>query len=457
MLGPAKSVSSSIPVAAGRGGLREVGRLAWPAVLSQLSITAMSVVDTAMVGRLGATELAAVGFAGMWVWTFLCFFAGTTSGLQTFVAQHHGAGEERRCGAWAWQALFVMLPATLLGAAGFAFAAAPLLDWLDPSAAMQAQALDYLRVRLVGTPAFVLASVWMAFFRGVGDTRTPLVAVLVANLVNAVVAYGSIFGELGFPRLGVVGAGVGTACGEWVCALFLLVASQRARVRLTYATEARAPGGRDARRLLRVGVPIGGQWVIDMGAFALFTTLVARMGDASMAASQAFMVLLSLSFMQAVGISVAASTLVGRYIGAGDYLAARRSFRSALVFAALLAIAVAVLFLAAPEAMIALFSSDPEVQRLGAPLVRLGALYQLLDAAAIVAGSALRGAGDTRWPFFVQTGLAWCVFLPCAYVGAVLLDGGLTGAWLGALVSVGGMAILYVRRFTSGSWEQIRI
>jgi MATE family multidrug resistance protein len=228
-------------------------------------------------------------------------------------------------------------------------------------------------------------------------------------------------------------------------------------VRLAYATEAAAPSRRDVRRFLRTGLPIGGQWLLDQAAFALFTTLVARMGDAAMAACQAFVVLLSLSFMQAVGISVAASTLVGRYIGAGDFPAVRRSFRSALWFAAALAATVAVLFLAVPEALIALFTSDREVQRLGAPLVRLGAVYQLFDAAAIVAAGSLRGAGDTRWAFFVQVSLAWGLFLPGAYVGGLVLDGGLTGAWVGAVLGVVAMALLYVRRFTGGSWERIRI
>ncbi len=211
------------------------------------------------------------------------------------------------------------------------------------------------------------------------------------------------------------------------------------------------------RRVLRTGLPIGGQWVLDMSAFAVFTTLVARMGDASMAASQAFISLLSLSFMQASGLSVAAATLVGRYVGAGDPQAAERSFRTALGLAAALGATVALLFLTVPEALLGLYSRDAAVLSLGGPLLALGAGFQLLDALGIASSGALRGAGDTRWPFLVQAGLAWFVFLPAAWLCGITLGGGLTGAWAGGVVYVAGLAIAFVWRFRAGAWRRIRI
>ena len=98
------------------GSVREVFDLAYPVVLTQISATAMGVVDSAMVGRLGATQLAAVGFGGIWMWTFFSLFYGTASGVQTFVSQADGAGEQRRCGAWAWHGAYSVVPATVLAA-----------------------------------------------------------------------------------------------------------------------------------------------------------------------------------------------------------------------------------------------------------------------------------------------------------------------------------------------------
>jgi len=204
-------------------------------------------------------------------------------------------------------------------------------------------------------------------------------------------------------------------------------------------------------------MPIGGQWCIEMSAFALFTTLVARMGDDSMAASQAFVMLLSMSFMQAVGIEIAASTLVGRYVGAGDPEAAVRSLRSSLQLGAILAGAIAVAFLAIPELLLRIFTDDPAIVALGKPLLALGALFQLFDAAAIITEGALRGAGDTRWPFVVHVLLGWGFLLPAAWVFGVWLDGGLTGAWLAGLIQVAALAAILSWRFRSGAWRHIRI
>jgi Na+-driven multidrug efflux pump len=176
-----------------------------------------------------------------------------------------------------------------------------------------------------------------------------------------------------------------------------------------------------------------------------------------MAASQAFVMLLSMSFMQAIGISVAAATLVGRYVGAEDLDAARRSFDSSLKFAGCMAGAVAVLFLAAPDLMMRIFTDDPGVIELGRPLVRLGALFQLLDAGAIVASGALRGAGDTRWPFLVQSALAWGLFVPLAWLFGVVLGGGLTAAWLGGTFYVAVLGATLLWRFRSGAWQTMEI
>ncbi len=331
------------------------------------------------------------------------------------------------------------------------------LSLLGPSAEMQVAATAYVRARIFGELGFTLLMVLSSFFRGIGDTRTPLYVSLGANAVNAVLDYGLIFGELGLPRWGVAGAGVATAVGNCVAAAVLFAAFRRRSIRRRYRTEPIAPSARQIRRFLRTGAPIGGQWCIGMTSFALFTTVVARMGDTSMAASQAFVMLLSLSFMQAVGISIASSTLVGRYVGAGNPEAVRRSFRSSLVLGAGVAGIVAVLFVTVPGALLRVFTDDPGVVALGRPLLLLGALFQLFDAFAIIAEGALRGAGDTRWPFAIETILGWGFFIPLAYTLGVVLEGGLTGAWVGGLIYIAVLALVLVRRFQSGAWKRIRI
>jgi MATE family multidrug resistance protein len=454
------AIPTSLPairVIGAPGSVREVALLAYPIVLTQLSQTLMHVVDSIFVGRLGAAELGALGFAGIWLWTVMSVFTGTAVGVQTFVSQAHGGGDERSCGRWAWQGLYAVVPAAALAAFAFAAVADPLWSALGASEEMRAQAMAYTWMRPIGLSGYCLALVLIAFFRGLGDTRTPLVAAIVANATNVVLDYGLVFGRLGLPAWGIAGAAAATSIAEWVSALIVVGALLRPRVRERFQTLPVRPDLRAIRRFLRTGAPIGGQWLLDMSAFAIFTTLVAHLGAAPMAATQAMLSLLSLSFMQAIGIGLAATTLVGRYKGAQDLPAAARSYRSALKLAFALALGVAALFLSAPEALMRLYSSDPEVLALGPPLLALAAVFQLFDAVQIIAGGALRGAGDTRWPFLVQTGLAWLVRLPLAWLFAIALGGGVIGAWYAEFVFIVSLAVALVLRFRSGTWAGVRI
>jgi MATE family multidrug resistance protein len=420
-------------------------------------MTTMGIVDSAMVGSLGATELGAVGFGGIWLWTFLCFFVGTTTGVQTFVSQREGSGALRECGPWAWQGIYAVVPLGAVATAVLYFGASAGVRLLGPSEELQPLAASYVSVRSLGMVGMLCATAFSAFFRGIGDTRTPLYATLAANAVNLVLDYGLIFGRLGLPEMGVTGAGIATAIAEWTYGIAMVYAFLRVGARTRFATAHAKPIRADIRRLLRTGAPIGGQWWLEMISFAVFTTLVARMGDASMAASQAFVALLSISFMQAIGLSIAVSTLVGQYIGADEHHNAERAFRSGLKLAVLLAGAIALLFSTLPDQLMGIFTNDPEVIRLGRPLMLVGAAFQFFDALAIIADGALRGAGDTRWPFVARLLLAWGVFVPLAYWVGVVMDGGLTLVWAAGGIHVFLLAAALVLRFRAGAWRHIVI
>jgi len=454
-----KSEATTLPAAASRrpGNVLEVAALAYPVVLQTFSDTLMQVVDSAFVGRIGATELGAVGFSGIWLWTTLCAFFGTATGVQTFVAQAFGAKREHECGAWVWQAMWLMLPVivvwTLIVSAGFE----SLLRLLGPTPEMQARALEYAEGRFPGMPAIIVGGIMTACLRGLGMTRLPMLAAVVANLVNVGLDYGLIFGRLGLPEWGVYGAGAATSAAQWTYVALMLVATLRPAMAQRFGTWAWRPHAGDLRRYFRTSVPIGGQWLLDMASFAIFSTIIARMGDISMAANQAMMQLLSLSFMQAYGLSVASGALVGRYVGARDLESAERSHRSAMRLGTALTTAVAIAFLSLPDPLIGIFSEDPEVLALGRPLLALAAVFQVVDAIGIIVGGSLRGAGDTRWPFLVQATMAWGLRLPVVWVAAVLLQGGLFGAWFGELVYISALNAAFWLRFRHGAWRTMRV
>jgi MATE family multidrug resistance protein len=440
-----------------RGDVTEVAMLAFPVVLQTIAETTMQLIDSAMVGRIGAAQLGAIGFAGIWLWTLFVPFAGTATGVQVFVSRHHGAGEPEKCGPWVWQALGTIVPAMVLWMLAVALFLPLLFDRIITSGAMHDAAVAYSYPRLLGGPAVVANLAMMSFFRGLGDTRTPMRAVLVGVAVNVVAAWLLVFGQLGAPRLGAVGAGYAMSVGSWTICAILLRAFLQQEMRVRHHTGPRWPERAAFARFLRTSAPIGGQWLLDMTTFAVFTSIVARMGEASMAASQAMLQLLSMSFMQALAIATASGALVGRYLGAGDIEAAQRSYRSAQLLALGVCALVGVLFVTIPEQLLSIFSDDARVRMLARPLLALGALFQVIDAAGIIASGSLRGAGDTRWPFVVQASLAWLLRLPVVYVSAIVLHGGVFGAWAGELVYVIALGITFALRFHHGEWCKIRV
>src|SRR5262245_44988628 len=438
------------------GGVREVALLASPVLVQMLSETLMQVASSAMVGRLGPSELGAVGLGGIWIWTLICPFVGAATGVSVFVSRAHGAGDSRACGPWVWQALAVLVPAAVIWTFVVAALFPALLAAVDPSPALRDRSLEYVSGRLPGLAAVAAGAVATTFFRGLGNTRIPMLATIATVLLQAVLAWALIFGRLGLPAAGVRGAGIAVTCAEFAYAMILFGFLLARDTRAEFATAPRRPDPRQIARFLRTSAPIGGQWLLDMLSFALFSSIVARMGDAEMAASQAMIQLLSLSFMQAVAISVSAGTLVGRYLGAEDPAAAARSYASAMKLAMVVAAGVAALFLGAPELLMRLFSSDAEVLALSRPLLRLGAFFQIVDAIGIVASGSLRGGGDTRWPFLVHATLAWAARLPFVWTLAVWLEGGVFGAWLGELGYITLLGLAFVLRFRGGKWQTMR-
>lgn len=456
--------SATPPAVAGapaRGSQRELLALATPLVLTQLSQTLMGIVDSAFVGRLGAAELGAVAFANVWSWTLFSLVLGSASAVQTFVSQAQGAGDERRCGAWAWQGFWAVVPATALAAAAGVVATPVLLPkvlaLVGAAPELARPSVEYLQPRLLGMIAVSALYVWNSFFRGVGLMRVPLWAGLVANFANAVGDYALIFGHFGAPRLGVSGAAIATAASELLYAALVMAVAQRRRHAARFDSRPHRPNARALRRLARTGLPIGAQWVFDSMSFAVFTLLLSSMSAAAVAASHAFIMLVNVSFMIALGVSGATQTLVGRAIGASEPELAVTALKNGARVALAVSLALAVGLTAAPRLLMRIFTDDPGVLALGVGVLRLGAVFQLLDALHIVTMGALRGAGDTAWPAAWQSALAWFVFLPSAWWLGSHLGYGLVGAYAGGTLYVALLAGGLLWRFASGRWRHVRI
>lgn len=440
-----------------KGGYEEVWQMAHPAVLTMLSQTFLSFTDAVMVGRLGAAQLAGVGLAGTLAWGLFSFFNGLVNGVNTFVAQDFGARRLDNIGKMTWQGIYLTLGAGVILAAMSLYSNG-FFRLMGPSPEVQAIGSSYLRIRMLGGVFMISWMCFSSFLRGLGDTRTPLKVALVANALNIFLNWCLIFGKLGFPRLETRGSAIATVIATAAgAAMFLWVFlskknSQRYATRRNKRLDPRA-----LARLTRISVPMGVQWALDMFSFIVFSALIGRISTVALAASECGLRLMSLSFMPVFGMSIAATTLVGQYIGSKEIPCAVRSGKSAMKVGLAYTAVVAFVFAVFPDKLVTLINSDPEVVRLGTKVLRLAALFQVFDGIGIVSSGCLRGAGDTVWTMTVMITYAWSMFVPLAYIGGFVLGWGVVGAWLGATVYIIALGITFYLRFRGGRWQRIKI
>jgi MATE family multidrug resistance protein len=439
------------------GSVSEAWRLAAPTIIGMLSVTLMWMIDTILLGRVGKVELAAAGFGGTVVWTAHTFFIGGVTAVGTFVAQAAGAGRRRECAVFAWQGLYLSLAGALL--------LVPLLIEFDallrlagPAPDVFDECLRYSRVRMLGGFFLLGTFALAAFFRGIGEVKTPMLVAIIANALNVLLDILLIFGVGPFPRWTTFGAGLATTIATGVGFLMLFTVFLGPRIHAVYRTRHDHPLRLDAlRRLLRVGLPMGVQFFLDMGSFTVFAAIMGRLGTDALAATQIAIQLLAFSFMPATGVARAATTLVGQYLGAGQRALAERCGWVTLKMNIVYSLGIAAVFLVAREHLFAIFNDDPGVIAAGTAIVPLLALFQILDAAQMAYQGALQGAGDTTFTMIAYATTAWALFLPLALLLAYPARLGVPGGWLGGVLYLVVLNAVLTWRYRGGSWKRRRI
>jgi MATE family multidrug resistance protein len=436
---------------------RDVLNLALPAMGEQLLSMMVGIVDTFLVGHLGAASLAAVGLANQWVFMATMLFGAIATGSTALIARFIGARKPD-------QANEVLRQSMLLGALIGIIATV-----LGLSLAQQAVALLGAEPDVIGLGTSYLRVVSSIFFfstlmfignaslRGAGDTRTPLFVMLVVNALNIVVAWTAINGPFGLPQLGVVGSALGAATGRLVGGLLVLGILLRGRVNIQLKLTNLRPDWALIRRILRVGLPSGLEQLLFRTGHMVFARILAELGTVAYAANQVAMNGWSLSFMPGFGFALAATTLVGQGLGAEDPEGAQRRGYTAYRMGAALMGTVGLAFLLFPAQIVGFFTDDPQVIAIGTMPLRMVGLIQPLLAATMIFTGGLRGAGDTRWPMFVTGGSIWLVRLPLAYLFALVLDWGLPGAWGALALDLSLRGLLNFLRFRGGRWKTVKV
>jgi putative MATE family efflux protein len=421
---------------------RRVLGLATPIIGENLLQTAVGAVDTYMVARLGAAAVAGVGTGFELVFFIISILSAIDIGATVLVSQAIGAGDQRRANLLARQAIvWGVLLAIPVSVAMF-YAAPTIIGLFGTAPDVAAAATTYLQVTAATSLALFLSFVCGAVLRGAGDSRTPLAAAVLANLVNVGVAYVLIFGHFGLPALGVAGSALGAAAGRSVGAAYMLLAMLGGRKAISLSgRRGWFPRFDTARQLLTLGVPAAVEQVLSAGAFTTLIAVVALIGTEALAAQQITFTALSLAFLPAFGFSIAATALVGQSIGARVPADARKATHIALRWALIWMGIGGVLVFVFAERVMGVFSADPLVITSGVNALRALSLALPFWALWFVSSGSLRGSGDTRTPLIIGASTMWLSVL-LAWIAVRWFGGGLGWVWLTFVVTTSPASVL---------------
>jgi putative MATE family efflux protein len=288
---------------------------------------------------------------------------------------------------------------------------------------------------------------------GTGDTKTPLYATLIVNILHAAVAYPLIYGYLGFPKYGVKGAAIAIAISESMGAIFLLIRSLRRR----YIIISRDLEMKYTAMTFKIGYPIFIDRLLQNAGSMVFAKVILLYGTAVYAAHQVGLAIEAFSFMPGYGIAVAAATMVGQNLGAGKPEHARISAYEANRLAVVLMAGMGLVFFFFPYALLKAFTKDPEVIKYGILYMKIVAFAQIPLAITMVVGGSLRGAGDTGFIMFATIAGMWFVRLPIAALLAVFVKADIRYVWSVMILDwLVRMTFLLVR-YRKESWGKLQI
>ena len=420
--------------------LRLVWQLSLPAILTQITTIAMQYIDSAMVGALGADASAAIGLVASSTWLFGGVTTAVSAGFSVQVAHRIGAGEDTEARTVVRHGLAAALTlAALLALLGLGICR-QLPCWLGGGAEICADASAYFLTFSLMLPFSQLNSLTAGFLQCAGDMVTP-------SVLNAVMCgLDVVCNALLIPHFGVLGAGMGTALA---CALVSLAMAwcccvRNAQLRLRRG-EAHAFRPEILKKAFRIGAPVAVQEIAMNGAMVASTMILAPLGAAAIAANSFAVTAESLCYMPGYGVGSAATTLVGRSVGAGDAAQARRYGNICTALGGALMGCTGLLMMIFCPFVFRLLTPVAEVRTLAAQALRIGLLAEPLFGVSIAAAGALRGAGDTLVPSLLNLGSIWIVRLGLS----LLLVGklGLRGMWIA-------MAIELCVRGTLMLWRQ---
>ncbi|MFO8001738.1 MAG: MATE family efflux transporter [Marinilabilia sp.] len=422
--------------------------LALPVMLAQAGQMIVVLADNLMVGHIGKIPLAAASFANTVFVVGMVFGIGMVNGLTPLVGKAYGGGNRELAASWLKQGLVAFQWAGLVLAL-LLWLVSYVMPYMGQPAEVVETALPYYRVLVISMVPFILFFTFKQFAEGLGNTRIAMVITVSANLLNILLNYLWIFGKLGFPAMGLMGAGYATLTARIIMPLLFLWVYYRFDFFRFYRLNT-GPMSFSVKKsiyLMKLGLPIGGQHLVEVLAFSLGSIMMGWLGASALAAHQIVLSLASFTFMVSQGISAATTVKVSQFVGQG-----RQKDLSNTTFASLHLVlgfmgGSALLFITFRHMIPALFIDDAEVVSIAAGLMVIAGAFQLFDGLQVTMLGALRGLEDVRLPFGMLVVAYFLLALPVGWLLAFKLNVGPPGVWFGYLLGLCSISGFLLVRF----------
>ena len=435
---------------------KQIITLAWPVIMEGFGMMIVGVGNIAMVGRLGAVPLAAVAMATLMQMTASIIFAAAGTGAAAIAVRHAAAENWQKVRNITGQALAIgIILGSILAVAGYNLAPAA-LAFTGAEEEIIALTGDLLRITFCFSPLFLILSVGNNILRVMGKTRIVFFLTLFNNVLTLLVGYMMIFGVV-LPELGVYGSAWGMAFSHTlgaILALTVLFCDKQVRLRPINIIRWSAA---ELSMIIRFSLPAAMEQLALQGSRIAFNFIVIGVGAVQFAGHQVAVQVESISFMPGFGFGIAAMALTGMYLGKGLPDVAEEYVKLTNKIAAFSMTFMGVLFIVFSEELVRFFIADPEVVRWGSMCIMIGALEQTTLAMTFVYSGALRGAGDTKGPFYITMLGAWIFRFPIIYLLLVEWKCDIRWAWAVSATDHLLRAILFWLYFRRNKWKKIEI
>jgi multidrug resistance protein, MATE family len=411
--------------------------IAYPVMLSMLGQVMTGVADSVMVGWTGAVPLAAASLANIFFSIPLFFGVGVSYASTPLVAEANGSNNRPTIIDVLKNGLLINVIAGLVLMV-LIFCIEPFISYMNQPEEVVALAVPYLSIITLSILPTMVFQTYRQFAEGLHDTRMAMVIVVASNLLNVLLNYLLIFGKLGFPELGLNGAGWATLISRVVmgASMFAYVYFHPTFIPYRAGFSLRGYSKKLISKMLHIGIPAGSQFVFEAGAFGFSAIMMGWLGTTALAAHQIAINLATISYMTTSGLASAAAIRVGHYLGTRNLRQARRAAYTLLGMALLLMIAWAMLFIAGNYFLPSLYIQDASVISVAASLLIVAGFFQLSDGMQVVCAGALRGLQDVKVPSLLIFIAYWIIALPLGYYFTFHLNLGPEGIWYGLLIGL---------------------